>query len=158
MQLTHFDDKGRSRMVDISEKRPTLREAIAKGSLIVKKETLTQIKDKSLSKGDVLEVARLAAIMAAKKTPHLIPLCHPIAITSIDIYFTILDEKNQIDIESRVCCLGQTGVEMEALTAVSIASLTIYDMCKAVDKGIIIKDIYLLKKSGGKSGLYQAGT
>ncbi|MGA1869967.1 MAG: cyclic pyranopterin monophosphate synthase MoaC [bacterium] len=156
MPLTHFDDKGHSRMVDISEKGHTRREAIAKGTIILKEETIKHIKDKSLSKGDVFEVARLAAIMAAKKTPYLIPLCHPIPLTSIDVSFTIVDAKHQIDVEARVRCTGQTGVEMEALTAVSVASLTVYDMCKAVDRGMIIKDIHLLKKSGGKSGLYQA--
>ena len=154
-KLTHFDEKGRARMVDVSEKPPTQREAIAAGSVYMKPETIRLIKDRQISKGDVLGVARVAGIMAAKRTPDLIPMCHPLNITSVNIDFNVDENKNKIDIKTTVRIVGQTGVEMEALTATSVAALTIYDMCKAVDKNMVISDIMLLEKRGGKSGEFK---
>ena len=161
-KLTHIDKKGRPKMVDVGSKPLTERMAVAMGSVYMKKETFKLIKAGKLSKGDVLNVAKLAGIMAAKKTSEIIPLCHPLNITSVDIDFklvgdsTLRDEKkSRIDIESRVKITGQTGVEMEALTAVSAAALTIYDMCKAVDKEMVISDIMLMEKRGGKSGIFK---
>jgi len=151
-KLTHFDKKGRVRMVDVSGKSATRREAVARGTVYMKKQTLKLITDKKISKGDVLETARLAGIMAAKKTSEVIPLCHPLSITSINIDFGADKKKNKINIESKVKNTGQTGVEMEALMAVSVAALTIYDMCKAVDRAMVISDIMLIEKRGGKSG------
>ncbi|MEW6409367.1 MAG: cyclic pyranopterin monophosphate synthase MoaC [Nitrospirota bacterium] len=151
-KFTHFDEEGRAKMVDVSDKNVTKREAIAKGSIKMKPETLRLIKDRRISKGDVLGVARVAGIMAAKNTSTLIPMCHPLGITGIEIYFDLDEEKSKIDIESRVKIIAKTGVEMEALTAVSVAALTIYDMCKAVDRGMVISDIRLMGKRGGKSG------
>lgn len=142
-------------MVDISEKPLTQREAVAKGSVYMKPETLRLIKDKKVPKGDVLCVSRVAGIMAAKKTSELIPMCHPLNITSVNINFNLDSKKNKLDIEARIKILGQTGVEMEALTAVSAAALTIYDMCKAVDKEMVISDIMLIEKQGGRSGTYK---
>ncbi|MBI4688154.1 MAG: cyclic pyranopterin monophosphate synthase MoaC [Nitrospirae bacterium] len=154
-KLTHFDKKGKARMVDVTGKTPTQREAVATGSVYMKKETLRLITDKKISKGDVFETARLAGIMAAKRTPELIPLCHPLSITSVSVDFNADKKKNKVDIEARVKCSGQTGVEMEALTATAAAALTIYDMCKAVDKAMVISDIMLMEKRGGKSGEYK---
>jgi cyclic pyranopterin phosphate synthase len=151
---THVDSKGRARMVSVGAKRITRREAIAIGTVRVKAETLAKIKDNSLSKGDVLGVAKIAAIMAAKKTHELIPLCHPLQITGIDLSFFFDQDPPRIHIKVQVQAADRTGVEMEALTAVAVAALTIYDMCKAIDRGIQITDIGLLKKSGGKSGTY----
>jgi len=151
-KLTHLDEKGQARMVDVGSKPVTEREAIAHGAVYMKKETINLITDKKIPKGDVFGTARLAGIMAAKKTSELIPLCHPLNITLVEVNFNVDEERNKIDIESRVKTAGQTGVEMEALTAVSVAALTIYDMCKAVDKGMILSDIMLMKKRGGKSG------
>lgn len=142
-------------MVDVSDKATTQREAIARGSVIMNHETLALIKDRSIAKGDVIAVARIAGIMAAKKTSDLIPMCHPLNITSVKVDISIDDKHNRVDIEAKVKITGQTGVEMEALTAVSVAALTIYDMCKAVDKGMIISDIMLIEKRGGKSGEYK---
>lgn len=150
--LTHFDDMGKARMVDVSQKNETKREALARGSVIMKGETLEIVREGRAEKGDVLGVARVAGIMAAKKTSDIIPMCHPLFITGCEVNFIIDDENNTIIVEARVKTTGKTGVEMEALTAVSAAALTIYDMCKAIDKGIIINDIHLVKKSGGKSG------
>jgi cyclic pyranopterin phosphate synthase len=155
-QLTHFDEKGRSRMVDVSEKGVTLREAVAQGTISMKAETFAMIMHKKMKKGDVFEVARLAGIMAAKRTFELIPLCHPLNLTSVEVSFHPDAKKNQVKIESRVKVEAKTGVEMEALIAVSVAALTMYDMCKAVDRGMVISDIKLFRKSGGKSGVYQA--
>lgn len=152
-ELTHFDKAGRSRMVDVSDKSETKRVAVARGRVYMRSETAEMIKKGKLEKGDVLGVARVGAIMAAKKTSDLIPMCHPLFLTGVDIYFTVGDDK--VDIEARVKTTGKTGVEMEALTAVSTAALTIYDMCKAVDKGMILGDIRLVKKTGGKSGVFQ---
>jgi len=142
-------------MVDVSSKPPTQREAIAMGTVYMKKETLQLITDRKIAKGDVFETARLAGIMAAKKTSELIPLCHPLNITSVNVDFSIDKKKNKVDIEAKVKCTGQTGVEMEALAVVSVAALTIYDMCKAVDKAMIISGIMLMEKRGGKSGEYK---
>ncbi len=157
MELTHFDEEGKARMVDVSEKKPTLREAVAAGSVYMKQETIRLIKDRQISKGDVLGVARVAGIMAAKKTSGLIPMCHPLNITSVNIDFDIDEEKNKVDIKATVRIVGQTGVEMEALTAVSVTALTIYDMCKAADKEMTISGITLLEKRGGKSGEFKRG-
>lgn len=153
-KLSHFDEKGGSKMVDVSEKSETTRIAIAKGEVKLAAETLDLILDKKMAKGDVLEVARVAGIMGAKKTPELIPMCHPLLISGIDLKYNIRRTDSRIEIISRVKISGKTGVEMEALTAVTIAALTIYDMCKAVDKRIEIGEIKLLKKTGGKTGVY----
>jgi len=155
MESTHFDEEGRARMVDLSGKTITRREAIARGSVVMKKETLRLIKDRGISKGDVLGVARIAGIMGAKRTSELIPMCHPLSLDAIDIYFYIDEERNKIDIEAKVKIEARTGVEMEAMTAVALSALTIYDMCKAVDKGMVISDICLMEKRGGKSGEYK---
>ena len=152
--FTHFNSEGRAKMVDVSGKEATLREAVAGGTVCVNAETLKLIKDGKIEKGDVLAVAQVAGIMAAKRTSEIIPMCHPIAITGVDITFTPDEKSCAIDITATVRCKGETGVEMEALTAVSAAALTIYDMCKAVQKDITINNIRLLKKTGGKSGDY----
>lgn len=156
--LTHFDEEGRARMVDVSEKSPTHRQAIAEGKVFMKEETLRMIRDRTASKGDVLGVARVAGIMAAKKTSELIPLCHPISLTSVGIEFTYDDEHYAVGIRSTVTTVGQTGVEMEALASVSVAALTIYDMCKAVDKEMVLSDIKLIEKRGGRSGVFRRTT
>ncbi len=153
-KLSHFDAEGRARMVHVGDKPVTRREAIASGRVTMKPETLRRIVDRKIEKGDALEVARIAGIMAAKRTGDLIPLCHPLAIDSVYIDFFPDHSKSEVKIQSRVLYKGRTGVEMEALTAVASAALTIYDMCKAVDRGMIIGEIKLLKKSGGKSGTY----
>ena len=155
--LTHFNDEGRARMVDVSDKQITRREATAGGTVYVSAETYGLIVRGEMKKGDVLAVAQVAGIMAAKRTPDIIPMCHPIAITGVDIVFGLDEERLAIDITATVRCKGETGVEMEALTAVSVAALTVYDMCKAVQKDIEISRIQLLKKSGGKSGDYELG-
>jgi cyclic pyranopterin phosphate synthase len=153
-ELTHFDEHGASRMVDTSAKPETLREARAAGLVRMAPATLALIRDRGLAKGDVLEVARLAGIMAAKRTGELIPLCHPLPITSVQIDFSF-ETDAVLGIQATVRCFGRTGVEMEAMTACSVACLTIYDMCKAVDRGITIERIRLEAKSGGKSGEYR---
>ncbi len=151
-KLTHLDEEGRPRMVDVSAKPDTQREAVAKGLVRMKAETFDLIKKGLLPKGDVLSVARLAGIMAAKQTPSLIPLCHTILISEVKVDCS-LDEKNSaVEITATVKSTGKTGVEMEALTATAVAALTIYDMCKAVDKGMRIENIRLMRKIGGKSG------
>jgi cyclic pyranopterin phosphate synthase len=152
--LTHFDERGASRMVDTSEKPETLRQARASGLVRMSPGTVTLIRDRKLAKGDVLEVARLAGIMAAKRTGELIPLCHPLPITAAAIDFAF-EGDSLLRIEAAVRIFGRTGVEMEALTAVSVAALTIYDMCKSVDRGMIIERIRLEEKSGGRSGSFQ---
>lgn len=152
MKFTHFNEKGRAHMVEVSEKNDTKRVAVATGVINMKKETINLIKEGLIKKGDVLSVAQIGGIMGAKKTSELIPMCHNIFLTGADIRFNILDES--IEIEAEVKTVGKTGVEMEALTAVSLAALTIYDMCKAVDKDMTIGDIKLMKKTGGKSGEY----
>jgi len=154
-KLTHIDSEGRAKMVDVTDKPSTQRMARAKCSVYMKPETLRLIQDKKIPKGDVLCVARTAGIMAAKKTSELVPMCHPLNITSVDIKFDVDNNKNKIDIETVVKITGRTGVEMEALTAVSCAALTIYDMCKAVDRQMYISEIMLMEKKGGKSGLFK---
>jgi len=152
MKLSHIDDKGTANMVDVSAKEETLRIAVAEGSVYMKPEVIELIKSGTLVKGDVFAAARIAGIMAAKRTADLIPLCHPLGIDHISIDFEI--GEGHVIIKSRVTVTGKTGVEMEALTAVAVAALTIYDMCKSADKGMIIGDIRLMEKSGGRSGHY----
>lgn len=154
-KLTHINDEGRARMVDVGDKDVTDREAVAYGCVYMKAETLDRIREGTIKKGDVLSVAQVGGIMGAKNTPHIIPMCHPIMITGCDISFNMNFDKCRIEITSKVRNTGKTGVEMEALTAVSVAALTIYDMCKAIDREMVISDIMLLKKSGGKSGLFE---
>jgi cyclic pyranopterin phosphate synthase len=151
-QLSHIDDEGRVRMVDTSDKATTTRHAVASARVLMSQETLTAIRDHRTPKGDPLEAARLAGIMAAKRTAELIPLCHPLPLTHVDVQAELKDYG--VYLNSSVSTNAQTGVEMEALTAVSIAALTIYDMCKALDKGITISDVRLERKTGGKSGDY----
>ncbi len=154
-RLSHLDERGKARMVDVSAKPSTGREAVARGSVAMRKETLGLIRKNDMAKGDVLGVARIAGIMAAKKTSELIPLCHPLCLASVTVDFGFDVKKSRIDIESRVKLTGQTGVEMEAMTAVAVAALTIYDMCKAVDREMTISEILLVEKSGGKSGRFR---
>ena len=151
-KLTHFDKAGRGRMVDVSDKEVTTRIAIASGEIHMLQNTLKHIQQGKLKKGDVLAIADVAAIMGAKKTPDLIPMCHPLMLSGIDVVFSELTDVCGIRVEVSVKCKGKTGVEMEALTAVSAALLTIYDMCKAVDKGMTLTNVCLDKKTGGKSG------
>jgi cyclic pyranopterin phosphate synthase len=151
-RLTHLDRKGKARMVDISKKSVTDRAAVAQAVVIMTPEVIALIKNESIPKGDVLTVATCAGIMAAKKTGSLIPLCHPLRITHVRIEFNL--HRDRITITSRIKTSDKTGVEMEALTAVTVAALTVYDMCKAVYKGTVISDVFLLKKTGGKSGKY----
>ena len=155
-ELTHFNEQGRAKMVDVTEKAVTHRTAIAAGEIHVSPETMARIKAGTLKKGDVLAVAQVAGIQAAKHNWELIPMCHPLPLTGIDIAFALSDDPCMVEIQATVTCTGVTGVEMEALTAVSVASLTIYDMCKAVQKDMHITNIRLLRKSGGKSGDYIA--
>lgn len=155
MELTHFNEDGHAKMVDVSDKEVTCREAIAEGIVYMKEQTVQAIVDGNIKKGDVLSVAQVAGIMAAKKTSDIIPMCHPLMLTSVDICYDI--RQTEIVIKAIVKCKGETGVEMEALTAVSTAALTIYDMCKAIQKDIVIGDIKLLEKKGGKSGHYKRG-
>lgn len=154
--LTHFDEHGASRMVDTSAKPETLREARASGRVRLAPATAALIQNRALAKGDVLEVARLAGIMAAKRTSDLIPLCHPLPLTSVEVHFQF-DGADLLLIEAIARLHGRTGVEMEALTAVSVAALTVYDMCKSVDRSMTIEQIRLEEKSGGKSGRFQRG-
>jgi len=154
--LTHFDAAGRAQMVDVGDKAVTHRVAIATGRITMQPATLQLISSGSAKKGDVLGVARIAAIQGAKRTPELIPLAHPLAITKIEIYFDVQPASNAIECRAQVETHGQTGVEMEALTAVQIGLLTIYDMCKAVDRAMVIGEVRLLEKHGGKSGSYVA--
>lgn len=153
-RLNHFDSEGKAIMVDVSHKEDTLRIAAARGKVKMKMETIELIESGKMGKGDVLGVARVAGIMAVKRTSELIPMCHPLFITGSEVSFNIDKERSCIHIEAVVRTTGKTGVEMEALTAVSIAALTIYDMCKAVDKVMVIEDIHLYKKEGGKSGIF----
>jgi len=155
-RLTHLDAKGRASMVDVSAKRETERAATAKGSVLMQPETLALVADGAMKKGDVLAVARLAGIMAAKRTAELVPLCHPLALSHIAVSLTLDRKRSAVDIEASCKLRGRTGVEMEALTAVSVAALTVYDMCKAVDRGMRITDIRLTRKTGGKSGSFEA--
>lgn len=154
--LTHFDADGNAVMVDVTDKSETTREAVAGGSVIMLPDTLAAIMDQGIKKGDVLSVAQLAGIMGAKRTADLIPLCHPLALSSVKVELTCNVERSAVDITATAKITGKTGVEMEALTAVSVAALTVYDMCKAIDKGMQLTDIRLLKKTGGKSGNYES--
>jgi cyclic pyranopterin phosphate synthase len=154
--LTHIDSNGNAIMVDVSNKNKTKRIASARGSVYMLPKTLALINNQNIKKGDVLSIAQLAGIMATKRTSDLIPLCHPLSLTSVEVELTIDAEKNAIDIIATCKLIGQTGVEMEALTAVSIAALTVYDMCKAVDRGMRIGDIHLTYKAGGKSGEFKS--
>ena len=156
-ELTHLDEHGRARMVDVTEKEPTRREARARGTVLMSPETFQRILEGGIAKGDVLGVAKVAGIMGAKSTADLIPMCHPLNITNVEITFNPIKEKHCIEIEAQVKLKGQTGVEMEALTAVAVAALTIYDMCKAVDRAMVISDIHLVEKKGGKSGHFARG-
>ncbi|GAU76774.1 cyclic pyranopterin monophosphate synthase MoaC [Fusibacter sp. 3D3] len=153
MIFTHFNEKGRAHMVEVTEKAETLRVAFAKGEIQMNPATIEAIKASSISKGDVLQVAQIAGVMGAKKTSDLIPMCHPLMLTHVSLDFEILEDR--ILIEATVKTFGKTGVEMEALTAVNIAALTIYDMCKAVDKDMVIDHVRLVEKTGGKSGHYK---
>jgi cyclic pyranopterin phosphate synthase len=157
-KLTHFDDQGAARMVDVSGKAETVREAVAGARVTMQPATLKLILDRKVSKGDVLGVARVAGIMAAKRTPDLIPMCHPLGLSSVEIAFTANRRPASIDISATVRMTGRTGVEMEALTAAAVAGLTIYDMCKSVDRAMTIDAVRLLKKTGGKSGTFVRST
>ncbi len=152
--FTHLDEQGRAIMVDVAAKPETARRAVAAGEVIMSPETLRRLREGDIPKGDALAVARIAGIMAAKRTPDLVPLCHPINITSASVEFSFRQEKPALDIRATVESVGRTGVEMEALSAVSVAALAIYDMCKSIDRGMIIGDIRLVYKSGGRSGTY----
>ena len=153
-KLTHLDEYGQARMVDVTGKTPTTREAVARGMVIMKPDTLALVEGGKIPKGDVYSVARIAGIMAAKDTGRLIPMCHPLELTGIDVSFQSNHDRGEIIIEAKVKTVGRTGVEMEALTAVSVAALTIYDMCKAADRDMILTDIMLISKHGGKSGTF----
>ena len=153
-KLTHFDKSGRARMVDVSKKAQTVREAIVHGSISMKPGTFKQLMSGKIEKGDVFAVAKVAGIMAAKRTADIIPMCHPLNLSHVEVNFYPVEKETRIDIESKVRIKAQTGVEMEAFVAVTTAALTIYDMCKAVDRGMTISDIHLIKKSGGRSGTY----
>lgn len=153
-QFTHLDEQGRARMVDVGEKTASRRTAVAEGRVYMQPETFERIMGRTVYKGNVLETARIAGIMAAKKTPDLIPLCHPLDIQQISVEFIPEDESHSIRIQATARVFAQTGVEMEAMTAVSVAALTIYDMCKSIDREMTISGIRLMKKSGGKSGTY----
>lgn len=154
--FTHFDQKGDAVMVDVSGKDETERVAVAAGSVIMQKATLEKIMSGGVKKGDVLSIARLAGIMGAKRTPDLIPLCHPLSLSSVAVELSCDPARSAVDITATCKITGRTGVEMEALTAVAVAALTVYDMCKAVDRGMRITEIKLLHKSGGKSGTFEA--
>ena len=155
-ELTHFNEQGRAKMVDVTEKAVTRRIAVAAGEVHMAPDTMAHIKNGTMKKGDVLAVAQVAGIQAAKHNWELIPMCHPLPLTGIDIAFHLSDAPCMVEIQATVTCTGVTGVEMEALTAISVAALTIYDMCKAVQKDMHITNIRLLRKSGGKSGDYIA--
>ena len=152
MEFTHFDEQGNARMVDVSGKDITHRVAVAEGTISVSREVMDAIKGNNVKKGDVLTVAQVAGIMGTKRTPDLIPMCHPLSLTNAEVTYEVDDENCEIKAVCRAVTDGKTGVEMEALTGVSIALLTIYDMCKAIDKRMVIKDIHLVSKEGGKSG------
>ena len=156
MELTHFNEQRRARMVDVTDKPITAREAVAEGFIAMRADTLAMVREGRAKKGDVLAVAQVAGIMAAKRTHELIPMCHPIALTGVDIAFSYSDEPSGVRVCATARCKGETGVEMEALTAVSVAALTIYDMCKAVQRDMVIEGVRLLQKSGGKSGEFVA--
>jgi cyclic pyranopterin phosphate synthase len=150
--ISHLDEKGKARMVDVTRKASTVRTAVARGKVLMHPETVGMIESEGIAKGNVLGVAKIAGIMAAKRTSDLIPMCHPLELTGMDMQFTINRDRGEITIEAKVSTVGRTGVEMEAMTAVSVAALTIYDMCKSADKWMILSDIKLMTKQGGKSG------
>jgi cyclic pyranopterin phosphate synthase len=152
--LSHFDRRGNAHMVDVGAKDETERVAVAKATITMQPETLALIKDRTAAKGDVLAVAQLAGIMAAKRTAELIPLCHPLALSAVEVTLSLDAGRHAVDIEATCRIRGRTGVEMEALTAASVAALTVYDMCKAADRGMVISEVKLLHKSGGKSGTF----
>jgi cyclic pyranopterin phosphate synthase len=154
-KLSHLDEQGRARMVDVSEKEVTSRVAVARGTILMKRDTLALIREGKVEKGDVFSVARVAGIMAAKKTSELIPMCHPLNLTSVEVELAPEDRPPRVEIEASVRVSGKTGVEMEAMTAVAVAGLTIYDMCKAVDREMTLSEIRLIQKSGGKSGIFR---
>jgi len=154
-ELTHFNQAGEAHMVDVGDKAVTQRKAVASGRIIMLPETLKLIEQGNHKKGDVLGIARIAGIMAAKRTSDLIPLCHPLALSKVTVVFEVDAANNAVNCQAEVATSGQTGVEMEALTAVQVALLTIYDMCKAVDRGMVISDVCLQEKAGGKSGHWQ---
>ncbi|MEA1970824.1 MAG: cyclic pyranopterin monophosphate synthase MoaC [Thermodesulfobacteriota bacterium] len=154
MEFTHLDENNRPKMVDVTAKDPTLREAFASGMVLMRSDTVRAVESGGVSKGNVYTTAKIAGVMAAKKTSDIIPMCHPLELTGIDIDFSSDVEKGEITITARVRTFNRTGVEMEAMTAVSVAALTIYDMCKSADRAIVLSDIKLLKKSGGKSGTF----
>jgi cyclic pyranopterin phosphate synthase len=153
-KLTHFDKKGRAKMVDISKKADTVREAVVRGSVFMNPNTFKRIISGEISKGDVFAVARVAGIMGAKKTSEIIPMCHPLNLSHVEINFIPFEKESRIDIEAKVKIRAKTGVEMEGFVAVATAGLTIYDMCKAIDRGMVLSNIHLVKKTGGKSGTY----
>ena len=154
--LTHFDDNGKANMIDVHEKQETVRKARAKGSIYVTREIFDAVKGGTAEKGDVLGIARVAGIMATKKSPELIPLCHPIALTKSGVEFTLYEDELRIEAECTASCVGRTGIEMEVLTGVTVALLTIYDMCKGLSQKMRISDVRLVEKEGGKSGHYIA--
>ena len=153
--FTHFNEQGRAKMVDVGEKPVSVRTAVAAGRVLVNEETFGLIKSGGMKKGDVLTVAQIAGVMGAKRTPDLIPMCHPILIDGINLELTLDEQRRSVEITASVSCAGRTGVEMEALTAVGTAALTVYDMCKAVQKDMVITDIRLLKKTGGVHGEFE---
>ncbi len=155
-KLTHVDRKGRARMVDVSRKPETLREAVVRGSIFMSPKTFDKIMSGEIEKGDVFAVAKVAGIMAAKRTAEIIPMCHPLNLSHVEVNFYPFEEENRIDIEAKAKIKARTGVEMEGFVAVAAAALTLYDMCKAIDRGMVISDIHLVKKTGGKSGTYLA--
>jgi cyclic pyranopterin phosphate synthase len=155
-ELTHFDAEGKAVMVDVSAKAETARVAVARGAVLMQPATLARIMEGGVKKGDVLSVAQLAGIMGAKRTPDLIPLCHPLPLASVEVALTCDPARNAVDITATCKVTGRTGVEMEALTAIAVAALTVYDMCKAIDRGMRLTEIRLVEKSGGKSGTYKA--
>lgn len=155
MEFSHIDEQGRARMVDVGSKEITIRTALAKGKIYVSQELMGLIKDSKVPKGDIFSTSRIAGIMAAKGTSSLIPMCHPLMLSAVEIDFLVNDQAYFIEVSCKVSLSGKTGVEMEALTGVSIALLTIYDMCKAVDKSMKMEDIRLIQKTGGKTGTYE---
>ena len=154
LEFTHFNEQGRAKMVDVGEKQPSRRTAVAAGRVLVNRQTFELIRSGGMKKGDVLTVAQIAGVMGAKRTPDIIPMCHPILMDGIDMRLSLNAELSAVEIQAEISCDGRTGVEMEALTAVSVAALTVYDMCKAVQKDIVIEDIRLIRKTGGVHGDY----
>lgn len=153
--FTHFDERGNARMVHVGDKPETKREAVAAGRVLLNRKTFDLVRSGGVKKGDVLTVAQVAGIMGAKRTPELIPMCHPTALTGVELSLTLNEEMHSVEIEASASCTGQTGVEMEALTAVAAAALTVYDMCKAVQRDMVIDEIRLLRKTGGQSGDFE---